>query len=244
MMEGKVTEFAQKRFEEGNQDVNKYLAQVKSQVNRDLQANAAIKSLDNASQAPPTGDSNLQTESQYVEKLERQNQEQKLDKQLHDSVQGLLKMNQVSEPESAPNAILAKTEGPTPYNPTAASQSAQLVKVPIDEKEAIGLTVSPTYHLDDVMSVTLKAFRKVIGYDTFDSIRRGQRDEKKDTNDYYNVTVSMMIKRRPAEPAAVYEGDIFANGKTLKDLLDKGFPYDDGDVDLTSKLAAPEKTVA
>ena len=48
MMEGKVTEFAQKRFEEGNQDVNKYLAQVKSQVNRDLQANAAIKSIDNA----------------------------------------------------------------------------------------------------------------------------------------------------------------------------------------------------
>ena len=165
--------------------------------------------------------------------------------QLHDSVQGLLKLNQKEGADSAPNAILAKTEGPTPYNPAAGSgQSAQLVKVPIDEKDAIGLTVSPTYHLDDVMSVTLKAFRKVVGYDTFDSIRKGSRSETKDTNDYYNVTVSMMIKRRPAEAAAVYEGDIFANGKTLKDLLDKGFPYDDGDIDLTSKLAAPEKTVA
>lgn len=155
-----------------------------------------------------------------------------------------MKLNQKSEADSAPNAILAKTEGPTPYNPAAAAQNAQLVKVPIDEKEAIGLTVSPTWHLDDVMSVTLKAFRKVVGYDTFDSIRRGQRDEKKDTNDYYNVTVSMMIKRKPAEPAAVYEGDVFAGGKSLKELLDKGFPYDDGDIDLTSKAAAPEKTVA
>jgi len=156
-----------------------------------------------------------------------------------------LKLNQKETVESAPNAILAKTEGPTPYAPAAGSgQNSQLVKVPIDEKDAIGLTVAPTYHLDDVMSVTLKAFRKVVGYDTFDSIRKGTRDEKKDTNDYYNVTVSMMIKRRPAEAAAVYEGDIFANGKTLKDLLDKGFPYDDGDIDLTSKLAAPEKTVA
>jgi hypothetical protein len=169
--------------------------------------------------------------------MERQHEENALNKQLHESVQGLLKMNQVSEPESAPNAVLAKTEVATP-------QAAGLVKVPIDEKEAIGLTVSPTWHLDEVQSVTLKAFRKIVGYDTFDSIRKGVRDEKKDTNDYYNVTVSMMIKRKPAEPAQVYEGDIFAGGKTLKDLLDKGFPYDDGDIDLTSKLSAPEKTVA
>jgi hypothetical protein len=145
-------------------------------------------------------------------------------------------MNQQTEPDSAPNAILAKTE--------ASNVNAQLVKVPIDEKEAIGLTVSPTWHLDEVQSVTLKAFRKIVGYDTFDSIRKGVRDEKKDTNDYYNVTVSMMIKRKPEEPAKVYEADTFSGGKTLKDLLDKGFPYDDGDVDLTSKLAAPEKTVA
>jgi hypothetical protein len=89
------------------------------------------------------------------------------------------------------------------------------------------------------MSVTLKAFRKVIGYDTFDSIRKGARSEQKDTNDYYNVTVSMMIKRKPAEPAQVYTAESFDGGKTLKDLLDKGFPYDDGDVDQTSRVPAP-----
>ena len=119
-----------------------------------------------------------------------------------------------------------------------------MVKVPIDEKEAIGLRVTPTFQLDDVMSVTLKAFRKVIGYDTFDSIRKGNRSETKDPNDYYNVTVSMLIKRRPEEAPRTYEGDIFAGGKTLSKILDKGFPYDDGDVDLTSRLPKAEKTVA
>ena len=175
----------------------------------------------------------------YGEQNERQ-----LRSQLHDSVQGLLKLNQNTEEDNtAPRqAMLINNQ-----NKAAEQQqsvNAQLVKVPIDEKEAIGLTVSPTYGLDDVMSVTLKAFRKVVGYDTFDSIRRGKRDEQKDTNDYYNVTVSMMIKRRPAEPAQVYTGDIFAGGKSLKDLLDKGFPYDDGDIDLTSKGVTPVKTVA
>jgi hypothetical protein len=170
--------------------------------------------------------------------------EKQLRSQLHDSVQGLLKLNQNTEEDNtAPRqAMLINNQ-----NKAAEQQqsvNAQLVKVPIDEKEAIGLTVSPTYGLDDVMSVTLKAFRKVVGYDTFDSIRRGKRDEQKDTNDYYNVTVSMMIKRRPAEPAQVYTGDIFAGGKSLKDLLDKGFPYDDGDIDLTSKGVTPVKTVA
>ena len=48
MMAGKVTEFAKKRFEEGNTDVSQYLAQVKAQVSQDLQANAAIKSIDQA----------------------------------------------------------------------------------------------------------------------------------------------------------------------------------------------------
>jgi hypothetical protein len=170
--------------------------------------------------------------------------EKQLRSQLHDSVQGLLKLNQNTEEDNtAPRqAMLINNQ-----NKAAEQQqsvNAQLVKVPIDEKEAIGLTVSPTYGLDDVMSVTLKAFRKVVGYDTFDSIRRGKRDEQKDTNDYYNVTVSMMVKRRPAEPAQVYTGDIFAGGKSLKDLLDKGFPYDDGDIDLTSKGVTPVKTVA
>jgi hypothetical protein len=98
--------------------------------------------------------------------------------------------------------------------------------------------------MDDIQSVTLKAFRKVIGYDTFDSIRKGNRSETKDPNDYYNVTVSMLIKRRPEEAPKVYEGDIFAGGKTLSKILDKGFPYDDGDVDLTSRAPKAEKTVA
>jgi hypothetical protein len=48
MMAGKVTEFAKKRFEEGNTDVSQYLAQVKAQVSQDLEANAAIKGIDRA----------------------------------------------------------------------------------------------------------------------------------------------------------------------------------------------------
>lgn len=45
MMHGKVTEFAKKRFEDGNPRVDQYLSQVSSQVNNDLQANAALKTL-------------------------------------------------------------------------------------------------------------------------------------------------------------------------------------------------------
>ena len=51
------------------------------------------------------------------------------------------------------------------------------MKVPIDEVEAIGVKASPTYELDDIQSVTLKAFRKVIGYDTFNSILKKDRAE-------------------------------------------------------------------
>merc|ERR1712017_32636 len=87
---------------------------------------------------------------------------------------------------------------------------SQLVSVPIDEKRALTLKVSPTYTLDEVNSVTLKSFRKIVGYDTFDSIRRKDRNETKDTSDYYNVTVSMMIRRRPAEAAAAPARDPYA----------------------------------
>jgi hypothetical protein len=114
----------------------------------------------------------------------------------------------------------------------------QLVKVPIDDYDAIGVVVSPTFPLDDVKSVTLKSFRKVIGYDTFDAIRKGSRSETKDVNEYYNVTVSMLIMREPAAPAVAAPVDTFQGGKTLKDMLDKGFPYDDGDVDVTERAAA------
>ena len=102
---------------------------------------------------------------------------------------------------------------------------SQLVSVPIDEKLALTVKVSPTHALDEIQSVTLKAFRKIVGYDTFDSIRRKERSEQKDTSDYYNVTVSMMVKRKPVEPAAAPSGP--AHATSLAATLDKGFPYDD-----------------
>jgi hypothetical protein len=108
-------------------------------------------------------------------------------------------------------------------------QHSQKVNVPIDEKRALTLKVAPTYTLDSVNSVTLKSFRKIVGYDTFESIRRKNRSEAKDTSDYYNVTVSMMIQRKPVEAAAAPAADPYApNGApTLASTLDKGFPYDD-----------------
>jgi len=74
--------------------------------------------------------------------------------------------------------------------------------VPIDEKHAMKLTVSPQYALDNVNSVTLKAFRKIVGYDTFDSIRRKNFNEFKDSSDFYNVTVSLLVQRKPADKAS------------------------------------------
>ena len=108
-------------------------------------------------------------------------------------------------------------------------QHSQKVNVPIDEKRALTVKVSPTYTLDSVNSVTLKSFRKIVGYDTFESIRRKNRSEAKDTSDYYNVTVSMMIQRKPVEAAAAPAADPYnPNGAaTLASTLDKGFPYDD-----------------
>jgi hypothetical protein len=84
--------------------------------------------------------------------------------------------------------------------------------------------------LDLVNSVTLKAFRKIVGYDTFDSIRRKERNEVKDISDYYNVTVSMMVQRKPLELAArPLQMDPYSptGAPTLAATLDKGFPYDD-----------------
>jgi hypothetical protein len=106
---------------------------------------------------------------------------------------------------------------------------SQNVDVPIDEVKAITLKVAPTFTRDHVESVTLKSFRKVVGYDTFNSILKGDRNEKKDISDHYNVTVSMMIQRIPEEAAAAPARDPFNGGKSLAESLDKGFPYDDGD---------------
>merc|ERR1719375_1811605 len=100
---------------------------------------------------------------------------------------------------------------------------SQTVSVPIDEKLAMTVKVSPTYALDDIQSVTLKAFRKIVGYDTFESIRVKERNEQKDTSDYYNVTVSMMVRRKPVEAAAAPA----SQSVSLAASLDKGFPYDD-----------------
>jgi hypothetical protein len=109
-----------------------------------------------------------------------------------------------------------------------AQDFSQSLDVPIDEVKAINLKVSPTFDRDHVESVTLKSFRKVVGYDTFNSILKKDRDEAKDEADYYNITVSMMVKRIPEEgkDAEPYKN---ADGKSLAQSLDKGFPYDDGD---------------
>ena len=110
-----------------------------------------------------------------------------------------------------------------------ADARSQTVSVPIDEKRALTVKVSPTYALDDISSVTLKSFRKIVGYDTFESIRRKNRNESKDTSDYYNVTVSMMVRRKPAEVASAPARDPYNpdGAAALATTLDKGFPYDD-----------------
>ena len=83
--------------------------------------------------------------------------------------------------------------------------------------------------MDTVNSVTLKAFRKIVGYDTFESIRRKSRDEQKDISDYYNVTVSIMVRRQPADVSPIPKRDPYSpdGPASLASTLDKGFPYDD-----------------
>ena len=105
--------------------------------------------------------------------------------------------------------------------------------VPIDAADPIGLLVNPTFGRDTVESVTLKSFRKVIGYDTFDSIRRKDRDELKNPSDHYNITVSIMVQRvhEPRKPSS----DPYSGAVGLSHKLDKGFPYDDGDNSIDSQ---------
>jgi len=167
-------------------------------------------------------------------------------KHAHHAVQSLIETSETPAPkpaakvvQPAPKPAAKPASKPAPVaanllNIKASAQDqfdkqAQNVDVPIDEVKAITLKVSPTYNLDTVESVTLKSFRKVVGYDTFNSILKGNRDEKKDISDHYNVTVSMMIKRVPPEVAAAPARDPYNGGKSLAESLDKGFPYDDGD---------------
>ena len=77
------------------------------------------------------------------------------------------------------------------------------------------MKISPTYALDQVESVTLKSFRKVVGYDTFNSILKGDRDEKKDVSDHYNITVSMMVRRVPETVSPPPKVDPYDGDKTL-----------------------------
>jgi len=117
--------------------------------------------------------------------------------------------------------------------------TSQLVSVPIDEVKAITMKVSTTFARDIIDSVTLKSFRKVIGYDTFESILKENRNEGKDPDDHYNITVSMMVRRQP-EPAAAAAPDKYNGGESLAARLDKGFPYDD-DGDITESTQSFKK---
>ena len=147
-----------------------------------------------------------------------------------------MKLNEKKDakPAAPANKVL---QGNNNLAAQSVASRTQQVKVPIDEVKAIGVKLEPTYELDDIQSVTLKAFRKVIGYDTFNSILKKDRDEVKDPADYYNVTVSMMIKRNPHPSTQVQHGKWKnAEGKTLSQVLDKGFPYDDGDNDVLDRI--------
>jgi hypothetical protein len=121
-------------------------------------------------------------------------------------------------------------------------ENGQYVSVPIDEVQAIRMHVTPTFERDIVDSVTLKAFRKVIGYDTFASILAKGRDEIKDPDDHYNITVTMMVRRIPA-PRADKVLDEWNGGEMITPKLDKGFPYDDGDNTITDAAPRFKKTV-
>lgn len=91
--------------------------------------------------------------------------------------------------------------------------------------------------------MTLKSFRKIVGYDTFNSILKKDRSEAKDQSDYYNITVSLMMKRDP--PASAAQA-ITIDNTPLTKALDKGFPYDDPDISSYAEHARvpkPDTTV-
>jgi hypothetical protein len=96
------------------------------------------------------------------------------------------------------------------------------------------LKISPSYVLDTVESITLKSFRKVVGYDTFESIRVSKRKQKKDTSEYYNITMNILTRRKSMDQCkgkAAKEKEIKLGGPgKISGSLDKGFPYDEGDI--------------
>jgi len=209
---------------------------MQSQIESQIQALAAEKI-----ESEQTQKTNLEEKSHHKHHSKHK-KAKKHHKKHHQKESHALMQTSVSKaeaPKVAPKPVPAKVAKPAPaakmlINAKAVTQDefdkySQNVDVPIDEIKAITLKVSPTFGRDHVESVTLKSFRKVVGYDTFNSILKGDRNEKKDVSDHYNVTVSMMIQRVPEEAAAAPARDPFNGGKSLAESLDRGFPYDDGD---------------
>lgn len=111
--------------------------------------------------------------------------------------------------KQAPQAhILAATS-----KASAFLENAQPFIVPVDSPTPIALMIAPTASAQDIVeSVTLKSFRKVVGYDTFNSILKKNRDEMKDPADHYNVTVSLMVRREPQPRTGKFAHDIYNPG--------------------------------
>jgi hypothetical protein len=142
-----------------------------------------------------------------------------------------MKLNDKDAKKAPVNNVLAKT---ALFNNTVGANEF-LVHAPIDEVNPISVKLAPTFERDTVMSARVGAFRKIVGYDTFDSILKQERDEIKDPNDYYNVSINMMIKRVPnLGPNKVL--DAWNGGEQITPKLDKGFPYDDGDNTISDKV--------
>jgi hypothetical protein len=141
-----------------------------------------------------------------------------------------MKINQKEHSKEAPRQqIFANMKNQSQDDIDKRSAVAQ---VPVDEVDAVGIKVSPTFGMDNIQSVNLKSFRKVVGYDTFNSILKKDRSELKDPSDYYNVTVSMMIQRKQKPLAVPAKAK---DAKSLAEALDKGFPYDDADFNVLER---------
>merc|ERR1712195_299308 len=65
---------------------------------------------------------------------------------------------------------------------------SQIVQVPIDEKRALSFKVSPTYTLDEVNSVTLKSFKRLLV--TTPSIQSEERIETKPKTHHHTIMLS------------------------------------------------------
>ena len=114
-----------------------------------------------------------------------------------------------------------------------------IVHAPIDEINPLTLKVTPEFGRDTVLSARVGAFRKIVGYDTFNSILKASRDEGKDPNDYYNVTLNVMMQRSPSASTGTVVADSYNGGELIAPKLDKGFPYDDGDNTISDRVKGP-----